>query len=215
MLVKDPERRCASARDILRELRRLQMEIFGQDWPEELPGWESLAGETTPDLPIGRHPAARQSDENPSHRSNRPRHRYRWFLLALAGTFLLGMVLARLMPPPSRFCWPMQNNSGDIPKQPNVFQQWYYASKIGTEEAWKSIIENFKDKGYFVDRANQQLALIYLREKRYEEAIEIFEDLVNLGEDESELRAFGLAGQGYVVSSTVPGQGSSRNGSQI
>ncbi len=34
------------ARDILRELRRIQMEIFGQDWPEELPGWESLAGET-------------------------------------------------------------------------------------------------------------------------------------------------------------------------
>ena len=94
MLVKDPERRCASARDILRELRRIQMEIFGQDWPEELPGWESLAGETTL---VSRSAVTQQLDNlmKTQAMQQRPKRRYRWGLLALAGTFLLGMVLAR------------------------------------------------------------------------------------------------------------------------
>ena len=44
MLAKDPARRFATARDLLRELRRVQIEHFGDDWPEDLPAWDSLAG---------------------------------------------------------------------------------------------------------------------------------------------------------------------------
>ena len=49
MLAKDPARRFATARDLLRELRHVQIEHFGGDWPEDLPGWDSLAGETPSD----------------------------------------------------------------------------------------------------------------------------------------------------------------------
>ena len=49
MLAKDPSRRFATARDLLRELRRVQMEHFGDDWPEDLPAWESLAAELPAD----------------------------------------------------------------------------------------------------------------------------------------------------------------------
>ena len=49
MLAKDPSRRMATARDLLRELRRVQIEHFGDDWPEDLPAWDSLAGEPAAD----------------------------------------------------------------------------------------------------------------------------------------------------------------------
>ena len=49
MLAKDPSRRFATARELLRELRRVQIEHFGDDWPEDLPAWDSLAAEMPPD----------------------------------------------------------------------------------------------------------------------------------------------------------------------
>jgi eukaryotic-like serine/threonine-protein kinase len=202
MLVKDPERRCASARDILRELRRIQMEIFGQDWPEELPGWESLAGETAI---LSRSAVTQQLDSLMKTQAmhQRPSRRYRWILLALAGTFLLGMVLARYAVTEPYLLANAKSNPGDFPEYPNVKQQWYYASKYGTEGAWKSIEKCFPKEGYYVDRANQQLALLYLREGGYDDlnkAMDICEKFTYRGDGERELRAFGLAGQSVVLS---------------
>ncbi len=199
MLVKDPERRCASARDILRELRRIQMEIFGQDWPEELPGWESLAGET---LLISRSAVTQQLDNlmKTQAMQQRPSRRYRWVLLALAGTFLLGMILARFANNEPYLLADAKSNPVDFKQYDTVAQQWYYASKYGTEGAWKSIEKYYKDKGYYVDRANQQLALLYLNKGRYDEAMDIFEKFTYRGDGERELRAFGLAGQSVVYS---------------
>ena len=43
MLAKDPAQRFASRpATCSRELRRVQIEHFGDDWPEDLPAWESL-----------------------------------------------------------------------------------------------------------------------------------------------------------------------------
>jgi eukaryotic-like serine/threonine-protein kinase len=202
MLVKDPERRCASARDILRELRRLQMEIFGQDWPEELPGWESIAGETSP---VSRSAVTQQLDHLMKTQSmqQKPRRRYRWYFLALAGTFLLGMVLARFVETEPSLLADAKSSPVDFRKYPSVSQQWYYASKYGTENAWKSIKKYYPDKSYFVDRANQQLAFLYLKEgpSRYDDAMYIFDKFISLGDDERELKAFGLAGKCVVLSS--------------
>jgi hypothetical protein len=199
MLVKDPQRRCASARDVLRELRRIQTEVFGQDWPEELPGWESLAGETSP---VSRSAVTQQLDGlmKTQAMQQRPSRRYRWLLLALACTFLLGMVLARFASTEQFLLADAKSNTVDFHEYPNVLQQWYYASKYGTENAWKSIKKYYPKNSYFIDRANQQLALLYFRESRPKDAKKIFDDLANLGDDERELRAFGLAGQSVVLS---------------
>jgi eukaryotic-like serine/threonine-protein kinase len=199
MLVKDPERRCASARDMLRELRRLQIELFGQDWPEELPAWESLAGETAP---VSRSAVTQQLDSlmKTQTMQSMPRRGYWWFLPGAAAVFVLGMALAHFMPSGPYLLADAKSNPTSIPKQDTALRQWYYASKIGTEDAWKSIKEHFSDKPYFVDRANQQLALIYLRENRPDEAKTKLEDLANLGDEDIELRAFGLAGLGFVLS---------------
>ena len=47
---------------------------------------------------------------------------------------------------------------------------------------------------------NQQFTLLYLREGRYEEAMDTFEKFTYRGEGERELRAFRLAGQSIVYS---------------
>ena len=199
MLVKDPERRCQSARDILRELRRIQIEVFGQDWPEELPGWESLAGEATL---VSRSAVTQQFDRLMKTQTmrQRPKRRYRWGLLALAGTFLLGLVLARFAVIEPYLLADAKSNPPDFKRYPTVAQQWYYASKYGTESAWKSIEKYYAENGYYVDRANQQLAILYLKEGNYEEAMDIFEKFTYRGESDRELRAFGLAGQSVVYS---------------
>ncbi|HEY4761901.1 MAG TPA: serine/threonine-protein kinase [Thermoguttaceae bacterium] len=199
MLVKEPERRCQSAREILRELRRLQMEHFGEDWPEELPGWESMAGEP-PSEP--RTAVTQQLDQLMktmaiAHKRRRP---LRWFVLAAAGTFLLGMVLAWLFATEPFLLADAKSYLTTIPKKANVLQQWYYASKSGTEEAWKSVIKYFPDKPYFTLRAGEQLVLIYIREGRYDEAMDICKELANQSDIEIELRAFGLAGQCAILS---------------
>jgi len=59
MLAKSPKDRYQSARELLRELRRLQLEQCGDNWPEDLPGWESV-GFDLPDDP--RISTARQLD---------------------------------------------------------------------------------------------------------------------------------------------------------
>jgi eukaryotic-like serine/threonine-protein kinase len=198
MLVKDPARRCQSARDILRELRRLQMEVFGKDWPEDLPGWDSGVGDT----PLISRSAVTQEIDNLMKTQGmhlKRRRPFRWLFLAAAVVFLLGMVLAKHSLSDT-FLLEDAKNWSNTPKKSSVLQQWYYASKVGTEPAWNSIKKYYGNKSYFVERANQQLALIYLREKRNDEANDIFDELVNLGDEDSELRTFGLAGKGVVLS---------------
>ena len=63
MLAKDPAQRFATGRELLRELRRVQMEHFGDDWPADLPAWESLAAEIPPDPRIAPDGATRRTDE--------------------------------------------------------------------------------------------------------------------------------------------------------
>jgi serine/threonine-protein kinase len=87
-----------------------------------------------------------------------------------------------------------------MPRQSTVLRQWYYASQIGTEEAWRSVIDYFPEKEYFVLRAKQQLARILLRERDYDRAIAVFDELAAASDSEREFRAFGLAGKCGVLS---------------
>jgi eukaryotic-like serine/threonine-protein kinase len=195
MLAKDPSRRFATARDLLRELRRVQIEHFGDDWPEDLPGWDSLAGETTVDLRVA---ATQQIDRLMKTTAGRRTWRRggAWFAAGLIGAFALGIVGAcYTIVPPSL----LADAKPEITKQDSILRQWYFATQIGTEDAWRSVIKFFPEKRDFVLRARQQLALIYLREGDLDRAMPIFEELATLGDDE-ELRAFGLAGQGGVLS---------------
>lgn len=196
MLAKDPPRRFATARDLLRELRRVQIEHFGDDWPEYLPAWDSIPGEMPSDPRIA---VTRQLDELMKATATRQRGRA-WAAAGLIVAFVLGGLGAWYAVRPTSLLADAKAGPPVIAKQPTVLRQWYLASQMGTEAAWQSVIGYFPDKEYFTLRAQQQLALIYLRDGDFDRAMPIFERLAKLGDDEAELRAFGLAGQGGVLS---------------
>ena len=199
MLAKDPSRRYATARDLLRELRRVQIEHFGDDWPEDLPAWDSLAGETLSDLRVALTEQLDGLMKTMSARRSR-RRGWAWFVAGLIGALALGGVGAWYAVVPPSLLADAKAAPSAIPKQRTVLAQWYRASQIGTEAAWQSVIANFPEKEYFTLRAQQQLALIYLHDGELDRAMTIFEKLAKLGDDDAELRAFGLAGRCGVLS---------------
>jgi len=203
MLAKEPARRFATARELLRELRRVQLEHFSDDWPEDLPGWESLATEIPGDPRIE---LTRQLDKlmKSNVQTSSDGRRKAWFAMGLIGASLLGGLAAWLIVVPASLLADAKTNSPEIPKQSSVLRQYYLASQLNTEAAWQGVITHFPKNEYFTLRAEQQLALISLRELDFQRAMTIFEKLANLNLDdkniETELRAFGLAGQCGVLS---------------
>jgi serine/threonine-protein kinase len=199
MLAKDPARRFATARDLLRELRRVQIEHFGGDWPEDLPGWDSLAGEAPSDPRLA---LTEQLDGlMKTMAMARPRRRsWAWLAAALLAAFALGGLAAWCCAVPAPLLASAKQAASDIPQQATVLRQWYVASQIGTEAAWKSVIKYFPKKEAFTLRAEQQLAMLYLHEGQFDQAMAIFDKLARLGGDAVELQAFGLAGQCVVLS---------------
>ena len=193
MLVKSPDRRCASAREIVREVRRVQLEYGGEDLPEDLPGWDSLAGDFPADPRIA---ATQQLGElMKTLAMQQPKRRRLWkYAAGLAARVSrrrtdrlvrLGRSIAlgrRRGTPSSRF-----------PTATSAAQQYLIACRFGTEEAWKSVIANFGDDKTYAPRAREQLALIYLDRRDYARALEISDELVGMGKEWEEYKAFGLA----------------------
>jgi len=191
MLAKDPDQRCPSAREILRRLRRLHEELADESWPEQLAQWDSaVLAVTDPSVTA----TTQQLDRLMRPAAHRPRALAKWlFLLGLAAAFALGAAAAWLTATEDPLLSAAPAQRAPIPRQPTALRQWYYASRIGTEEAWQSVIDYFPDKRYLVEKAQQQLGRIYLREGRYTKALEIFDRFAESTDEQQ--RAFGLAGK--------------------
>ncbi len=197
MLAKDPEQRWQSCGELLRELYRIQVEHCPDATAEELASWNSVGMQPLTDPRLR---AKRQLAEA-MHDLPRPgRHLGRWLLAA-------GMVVAFVaaggsawytMRPPLLAPAEHSENSR-FPHQPSELRQWFYASRIGTEEAWKSVI-GYEDVTPLVAlRAKQQLVRVYLfRERAYDKAIKICDELTK--ENNAEFKAFGLAGKFVALS---------------
>jgi len=201
LLAKEPTDRTPSARELLRQLRRLQIEHFGVDWPEDLPGWDASSASGLEADPCAA--ATRRVDWLMKTMTAMRRSRMigrAWIAMTLLAAFLFGATGAWWAAAPTPLLAEAKSARPTIQKQSSVLRQWYLASQIGTEAAWQSVIDYFPDKQYFTLRAQQQLALIYLRRDDLDRAMQIFNKLAALGDDEPELRAFGLAGQCGVLS---------------
>ena len=198
MLAKEPEQRCQSALEVLRELRRLHVEHFGDNWPEDLPGWETTGVELPTD---SRGQVTRQlGGLMKTEALSRPRYRTKvLFTAGLVGAFLLGGAIALQIREPFLLA-EAEDLPPAIPPRDTAWQQYYDATTIQTEEAWESVTYHFPNSTV-ARHAEQQLARIYLLEKHdYNRAMEIFEKLALLDEDEHpSLRAFGLAGQYWIL----------------
>ncbi|MGD0898754.1 MAG: serine/threonine-protein kinase [Thermoguttaceae bacterium] len=203
LLAKDPDQRWQSARDLLRELCRIHQEYCPQAAPDEADLWASAGLEPLCDSRL----RATQRLEAAMHAANAlSAPRYRRSLAAhivragivpagMAAVGLLSALAAWLLVRPAPLLSPPNVASERIPRQPTVVRQWYYASQIGTEQAWQSVVDFFPDKDYYVARARQQLARIYLRQRDYDRALTVCEELAAVSGTNVEFRAFGLAGK--------------------
>jgi len=200
MLAKDPNKRHAGARELLRELRQVQLEYVGDEWPEELPGLETLVGEAA--VPEVSHLTQRLQAVMASGPSQRSR-RLVWGLwavmiaaacLAGASVAYFGLVERPLLASASRR--PLA-----VPPQANVASQWLYAMEVDTEDAWRAVIEYFDQPQYrlYHVRAKQQLARIYVDKGNDEAAMRIFEEFAALDDSQPELRVWGLAGKCWIL----------------
>src|SRR5262249_26036158 len=116
-----------------------------------------------------------------------------WRGAILAGCFLVGAALAWAV----RGRPPITAHTGEeesIPRHEQAESQYVYASMVGTEAAWKSVIEYFPDNETYKRRAKQQLALWYLHKVDYRHALEIFDEFAGMNDAEVQAKAFGLAG---------------------
>lgn len=203
MLAKDPARRFDSARDLLRELRRVQVEYFGNDWPEDLPSWDSLAVEIPADPRVA---LTRQLDDLMKSTTAARAARWRIGQLAtcLAVAFAIGAGAAWRWGMPTPLLDDAKSALPAISKRTSVERQCCLASQLGTEAGWQSVIDYFPEKDYFTFRAQQQLAFIHLRKNDLGQAMTVFKTLAKVNLDnkkiEEELQAFGLAGQCIVLS---------------
>ncbi len=193
MLAKKPEDRYQSALDLARDLARLQSQTLGESWPEGLPELSSGLFE----LPAALSQATEQLDVFMKTAANlsvtRPR-RWRW-VAAGAAAFICGALLAWVAFQPPRLLDVPNEAAGAVPQPQTALSRWLYASNVGTEEAWRSVITGAQKQPYLRHRAMERLALVYLQKGNEEQAMDIFDELAALDPSESELRTFGLAGQ--------------------
>jgi len=203
MLAKNPEHRIPSAAELLRELHRLHTTHVGDAWPEELPGVDPDACHTTA---IAKNEATRQLEDlmKTSSRATVDQPRKGLWIAGGLVSMALGAAIAFATVRETPLLTDTRESRPPFPRQETAARQWYSASLIGTPEAWRSVIQYFPTQSYWVNRAKQQLAMIYLREEDYDRALELFRELASLDEIEGELRAFGLAGESGIL--TIQGQ---------
>ncbi len=194
MLAKSPEHRYASAQELLRDLRKVQVAELGPD--DEDPALACEVGELAATA-VSRAETTQRLQSLMQSAVAGPPARGGWKVWALVclAAFLGGAAAAWHTHQVPFLLAGIEQLPGPVPRQENVFRQWLYASQLGTEEAWQSILEYFPEKTYWVNRAKQQLARIYLREGDNARALEVFNELATLDETEAELRAWGMAGQ--------------------
>jgi serine/threonine-protein kinase len=197
MLAKDPSARYATARDLLRDLRDLNVEGLDDAWPDDL---GSVQFDEIDEMRMARTEATQQLQTLMSaERDAMPRrHRLAWLAAACVAALLVGGALAMAAREPFLLGDVNTQHSG-LKQEPSAAAQFLAAASIGTEAAWQSVEEHYPDVPYYVRRAKQNLARMYMGDAaRQDDAIKEFRELAEIP-GETEFRAFGLAGQVVVL----------------
>jgi serine/threonine-protein kinase len=195
MLVKDPKERYADARELLRDLRALEIDGVSSDWPIDLDERETVEaaalGQSTIDA-THRLDTLMRTQAIATHGERRWRRR---LALALAAAFLVGGASALLLRKPFTLN-ASAANPAEIPKQKTAAAQFLFAVESGTEAAWKSVGQYFPYDSVYIPRADQQLARLYYHNDRYTDALKLFQRFVNYyGIGDPKYQAFGFAGE--------------------
>jgi tetratricopeptide (TPR) repeat protein len=196
-MAKPPERRYQSAQALLKDLKRVTAEE-GEEHPTS--EFEMQAVETpgaTPDNVVVR------LLKRVWYAPDRPFSRQLAVVLilaVLAGGASAGLGWITRIPNPLAAPLPL---APAIDRKDKAASQYYYALTLKDSiDAWQAVIDGFPapaDKLY-VNYAKQQLATLLMAKRRFDEAQQIFDEFAAFGEADPQFRAFGLAGQGILLS---------------
>jgi serine/threonine-protein kinase len=201
MLAKDPAARFDNASDLLDELRDVSLASPPSTWPQDL-GLASADADvsvTTARFAETQQLAAVMRQSGSQSESG---HSWPWWLTAC----VLGSCLAWISRPTDPLA-PTQAPAElvSVAKKGDIRSQYMRATIVNTEDAWRSVIdfspddsaENGKQR-YYSLLAKTHLVRLYLKEAKYDLALNELSDLSNLDETEVEFRAFGFAGEAIV-----------------
>jgi eukaryotic-like serine/threonine-protein kinase len=203
MLAKDPGERFANPREMLKELRSLQIDGVEMQWPAELDeinGVEvasllALRGETTQRLQDLMQTQALVT------RTNRKRL---WYAAAFViGAMLLGAGAAWATRERSLLHVP-ESELPTVKQMDTAADQFRMAMIDPSEAAWQSVEKHFPNDQRWALQAKEELAKYYLETQDYPKARREFEQLANVvfpdSTTEKQFRAFGLTGLSWIDS---------------
>jgi hypothetical protein len=203
MLAKDPAERFASPRDLLKELRSLQIDGVDLQWPAELDELNSVEAAS---LSTGRGEVTQRLQEAMKTQAlvTRGKRQQWWFAAAFViGAMLLGAGAAWATR--ERFLLDVpESQLPAVERMQTAADQFRLASVDRTEIAWKSVEKEFPKDRRWVLQSKEELAKLYLEKQEYSRALPLFEELATVtfpdGPTEKQFRAFGLAGLAWVYS---------------
>ncbi len=193
LLAKAPADRYATASETMRALRAVHVDGLEQ-WSAATEEWD------TPELLAlsdARSEATLQLDvvmkSQARVRGQRARP-WRWALLVVAG-LLIGAFAAWSLRPPDL----LAISSPTVEVQASAEEQYWYAYRINSEEAWLAVERNFAQSDpvnrVYALKAKLRLAELYREKDQPLRAMGLYIELASVEDEEPQLAAGGLIGQ--------------------
>lgn len=175
MMEKDPDKRPANATELMQEIKKIPEHVSDS----QQNNWRAL-------LPFqGNHNLQKQLVA---------------FLLAFLCVGSVAAAVGWINRPgdPLNAPFLQQGDSSTdnyiIPEEKDAMSQFFLAMKLSnSEDAWKAVITNFPDDEFYKSHAQIRLGLLLIRERRYEDAKVIFQELIDSNQSES-IQTNGYAG---------------------
>ncbi len=202
MMAKAPEDRFASAADLLRELRGLDINENDETWAATL---ERLGATEAQSLANTRVEATQHlHDVMKARQSGSGRNVVPRIIAGVTAMLLclLTGVLYSMLSPPTDLLEISPDELIQVPQQESVLEQYRYAFKFDKERFWKAVGEYYPPQGgagekkarYYGRLADARLGELYLREQDWDAAEKIYLRLSEVEETEVRFRIFGLVG---------------------
>jgi serine/threonine-protein kinase len=197
MLAKEPKKRYQSAAHLLQDLRRLQQEHVGSQWPDDLPGWSASSMDTAAMGPV-QATQRLQAVMETTAMAGRSGPRV-WIVAAVILFAFIGAGVSWFTTRKEPLVVPVAKNSG-VTMEKNVLLQYLQATRLNSPEAWRAVIDFEPTDPRYVNRARQQLVRHYLGKGDYDLALPLCDQLIALEPKKEEFRVFGYAGRAIALS---------------
>lgn len=188
MLLKEPQQRYATARELLVDLRGL---ASGSNDESDFELTDVEADNAGLHSATQRLAALAQTAAMQTHHRRRQRV---WLVAAIVSALVAGASVGWFTRPPF-----LLNGAGtsEVTRQSSAQEQLYFAKLAGTDHWLQSVEQYFPDAEYEIRMSRQELARRYLYQGRWDEAMRLFDEFAAI--EDPAARAFGLAGQSIVL----------------